>query len=112
MTPKIVTHWGQKYYNHVPVLIDSIHGDGQCLICIVPLATRPDYYIIRVDSSVKQMIKDNDDEIIDFIEEELCKMIRAEYGSYDDNEDYDEHDVMEPFPALNYSCGYGWEEIT
>lgn len=111
MTPKTVTHWGQKHYNHVPVLIDSIHGDGQCLIYIVPLATRPNYYIIRVDSSVRQMVEDDDDEIIDFIEVKLCRMIRAEHGSYDDHEDYYEKDVMIPFPALNYSCGCGWGEI-
>lgn len=111
MTPKTVTHWGQNHYNHVPVLIDNVHGDGQCLICIVPLATRPDYYIIRVDSSVKQMIDDDDDEITALIETKLCRMIRAEHGSYDDHEDYYEKDIMEPFPALNNSCGYGWEEI-
>ena len=111
MTPKTVTHWGQKHYNHVPVLIDNIHGDGQCFVYIVPLATRPDYYIIRVDSSVKQMIENDDDEIRDLLESELYAMIETEYGNYDDHEDYDGKDIMLPFPALNYSCGCGWGVI-
>ncbi len=108
MAPKTVTLWGREHYNHVPTLIDSTHGDGQCLIYIVPLATRPDYYIVRVDSSVRQMIENDNDEIINLIETTLCRMIRSECGSYDDHEDYEEENIMLPFPALNYSCGYGW----
>lgn len=111
MTPKVVTLWGQKYYNHTPTLIDAIHGDGQCLMYIVPLATRPDYYILRVDSSVSQMIKDDDDEIIDLVESELCRIIRGEHGSHDEDDDVNEVDVIKPFPALNYSCGCGWGEV-
>ena len=107
MTPKTVTHWGQEHHNHVPVLIDAVHGDGQCLIYIVPLATRPDYYILRVDSSVREMIKEDDDEIRDYVEE-LYGTIASEWGRYEEEND-DGEEV--PFPALNITCGSGWGEI-
>lgn len=111
MTPKTITQWGQEIHSHTPTLIDEIHGDGLCLIWVCPLATRPDYYIIRADSSVKKMIEDDEDEIRDLLETEIYRMIRGEYGNYDDHEDYSENGTMLDFPALNLSCGCGWGEV-
>ena len=109
MTPKTVTLWGQKQHNHTPVLIDAIHGDGKCLIFIVPIATRPDYYILRVDSSVRKLIKEDGDEIRDCVEE-LYHTIESECGKYEEDDDGEE--ILEPFPALNLTCGCGWGEVT
>ena len=108
MTPKTVTLWGQPYHNHTPVLIDAVHGDGQCLIYIIPLAARPDYYILRVDSSVRKMIENDGDEICELMDLELYDMIEDEVGQYQEYNDDDGDDVFNPWPALNLTCGSSW----
>ena len=107
MIPKTVKHWGQPVHTHTPVLINATHGDGQCLIYFVPLGTRPDYYIIRVDSAVKKMIEDDGDEICDFMEEVIHSMIVNEFG-WIYEEDCDGELIERPFPAFDISCGSDW----
>ena len=110
MTPKTVTLWGQPHHNHTPVLINQVHGDGKCLIYIVPLATLPNYYILRVDSTVRKMIEDDEDEIRDLVDQELLNMIEDEVGPHEwEDDDGNEH--LDPWPALDESCGHGWGEI-
>ena len=112
MIPKTVKHWGQPVHTHTPVLINATHGDGQCLISFTPLGTRPDYYIIRVDSSIKKMIEDDGDEIRDFLETGIIyDMIEDECGCMyiDDDPDADVfEEIQQPFPALDMTCGAGW----
>ncbi len=110
MTPKTVTLWGKPYHDHTPALVDHIHGDGGCLMWIEPLATRPDYYIMRVDESVRQMIEDADDEIHDLVDIELLEYIDDEFGHYIEEDD-DGNEIHELFPALDDSCGFSWGEI-
>ena len=117
MIPKTVTAWGHQH-TYTPQLIEAIHGDGQCLIYFIPYGTRPDYYIIRVDSAVKKMIKDDGDEIRDFLdeirdflEEVIYSMIVNEFG-WIYEEDCDGELIERPFPALNISCGSDWGIIS
>ena len=111
LTPHTEILWGVEYHNQVASLIDRIHGDGQCLIYLIPLATRPNYYIMRVDSSVREMIDDDGDEIRELVDEEFLCEIEDEFGRRED-EDEDGNETLEPFPALNDSCGFSWGEIT
>ncbi len=109
MTPKTVTHWGKEYHNHTPELVSSVHGDGKCLIYIMPLNTRPNYYILRVDSSVSQMIEADEDEIRDLIEE-FYDILEDEFGRREEEDD-DGNEVLEEWPALNVGSGSCWGEI-
>ncbi len=110
MTPKTIRHWGSEIHNHVPVLINKIHGDGQCLLAIVPLNTRPDYYIMRINSSCRQMVADDGDEIRNLLDEKLLDIIEDQCGSHnwEDDEGNIQHD---PFPTLDLDSGCCWEEI-
>lgn len=45
-----VTFWG-KEYDVTPELVPEIFGDGAQVIGLEPLNTRPNYYVVRVDSS-------------------------------------------------------------
>lgn len=42
--------WGQTYENFHPEKLDHVYGDGKRLIYLMPMNTRPYYYIARVDS--------------------------------------------------------------
>lgn len=107
----IVTFWGQRY-RITPRLVSKILGDGKKIIHFTPLATRPDYYIIRVDS---QWDLDNGgkDSIYDHLEE-LYNAIEDDYGNYfeewqhDNGRTYIKH---HDFPALNIDCGSSWGEM-
>ena len=94
-----------------PGLVPKVVGNGQCLIYITPLATRPDYYIMRVDSSWEKLIKDDGDKIGELIESECVEAIDEEYGLcyWEDDDGIEQH---EPFPALNESCGWAWGLIS
>ena len=109
-TPHIEILWGEEYHNIKGELINKIHGDGKLLIYLVPLATRPDYYIMRVDSSVEKLIEDDDDEIRELVDVEFLSEIEDEFGKHENGDD--ENPYYEPFPALNDSCGCSWGKIT
>lgn len=47
--PTRVSLWG-KVYRVTPRLIDRVFGDGRQLIYLCPTNTRPNYYVVRVDS--------------------------------------------------------------
>jgi hypothetical protein len=48
VAPRWVRHWGSLSLI-TPALVDEIFGDGDQLIYIQPLSTRPNYYVLRVD---------------------------------------------------------------
>jgi len=111
LTPHTEILWGEEYHNRKGVLIDTIHGDGKLLIYLVPLATRPDYYIMRVDSSVEKLIEEDGDEIRELVDLEFMEDIIVEFGHHE-SEDDDGEPSYDPFPALNDSCGFTWGIIT
>lgn len=45
-----VRFWGRKYMRR-PVFVPTALGDGNKLLAVQPLNTRPQYYLIRVDST-------------------------------------------------------------
>lgn len=48
--PERCRFWGLEY-TITPRLIAEKFGDGQRLVCVTPMATRPNYFVARVDSS-------------------------------------------------------------
>lgn len=104
MTPRAVQHWGITYENFAPVLVEKVFGDGQRLLFLTPLATRPNYYVARVDSTLRE-----DDER-EFVEHQLFDAIMDEFGDADDanGDDGDEEGDSLPWPALDTSCGFVW----
>ncbi|MGB5217373.1 MAG: hypothetical protein WBN66_03645 [Smithella sp.] len=108
MTPRTVEHWGDKFHDFVPELISSIHGDGKAVLYITPLATRPYYYILRVDSSLKKMEKKDPDKFSELMDNEFLSTIEEECGSRHETDDDGNEELM-PWPALDDSCGWDWE---
>jgi hypothetical protein len=100
--------WGEDY-EIAANLIDHIHGNGKLLIYIQPLATRPRYYIMRVDSKVKRMIEKDTDDSHELIESFL-EYIEDQCGFRVD-EDEDGEIIYNPWPALNDTCGWSWGTI-
>ena len=109
-----VTMWGQPH-RVTPRLVSEVFGDGRLLLEIIPLATRPNFYVVRVDSSWgwneggrnnDAPIRDHLDEIYDAIEDEYgdtvcdCPDLPAE-------PDPDCHCTRD-FPALRLDSGCSW----
>lgn len=117
--PQEASLWGQVE-TIVPALVSQIHGDGMQLVHLTPIDTRPNYYILRIDSSI---VCDDDDSLNEedksecgTVWEMLLRMIEDQYGninSYQENEDglyFDPNDdEIEPFeydfPMLSWGGG-------
>ena len=83
--------WGVKYKT-TPTLVDTVFGDGGSLISLDPANSRPDYYIMLVDSNIQSF-----EDAIDFIsnnEELIYEPIELEFGNYED--DYDDDGAYIP----------------
>ena len=97
--------WGQKSMIR-PVFIETALGNGDQLVAIVPLNTRPNYYLIRVDSKWSLRNTDDGDCLYEHIEE-IEEAIEDECGrKYETNDDGDE--VEMPWPALDCDSGVSW----
>lgn len=95
--------WGQKSFIK-PVFIAQPLGNGDLLLALTPLNTRPNYYLIRIDSTWlteddKETIYDHLDEIEDAVEDQV--------GSRD-YEDDDGNECLAEWPALNLNAGVSW----
>ncbi len=96
-------HWGQKRFIK-PVFIRKALGDGNLLLAVTPLNTRPNYYLIRIDANWlkkddTETIYDHLDEIEDAIEDEVgCR----------DYEDDEGNERLAEWPALNTNAGISW----
>jgi len=102
--PYETTFWGSKY-TITPVLIDQKLGDGKQIIAFQPLATRPNFYIIYIDSTWDiDNLSNNIDHVCDHYEE-ICEAIEEEHGPHEC-----ENELLE-FPALNTDCGAQWWKI-
>lgn len=106
MKPRDFRHWGHDYKNFSPVLASKQHGDGQRLMWFAPLNTRPNYYLIRVDSQLPTSTDgvEDEDEFYNFKEDVLIPALEDEFGSCWDGEDED----GKPWPALDLSAGCSW----
>lgn len=111
-----VCFWGTEY-RIVPRLVDWIHGDGLKVIFLTPLATRPWYYIARVDSGleldnrsyeegVELFCGDALNQLLESIEDEFHQA--EEEWTHNNGRTYHRHN---DWPALNDSYGCSWGEI-
>lgn len=118
-TPYETTFWGEKYIVTPKVVFGS--GDALQFVAVQPLDTRPQWYVVRIDSSV-------DIEADDFKWDQLLLCpIEDEFGNatdythdYNDAGDYvarrfdaAKDEPWEPgditdFPVLNWSGGCWW----
>lgn len=106
--PREVTFWGQKH-TVTPAFVSDSLGDGKKLLFVTPLATRPNWYVVRVDSSWDINNFGNGELVCEHLEEILFP-IEKEYGLAWYDEDDNELEVRRPFPALSEDCGVAWGE--
>lgn len=100
------TFWGRTYFV-TPRLVNRIYGDGKKLVGIVPLNTRPNYYVVRVDSTWSPSNWDTGPTLGEHTDEMLWD-IEEQFGRawYDD--DPPQRKRGRPFPALNDEVGISW----
>jgi hypothetical protein len=94
------TFWGGKYLVS-PKLVSEAFGDGKRLIHMTPLNTRPQYYVVRVDSKC------------DTTSDEFRDQLDAIYDAIDDQFGNTSCESMEdePWPAHNDNCGHCWGKM-
>ena len=118
------TFWGEKCMC-TPELIEEKHGDGLQLVYLKPIDTRPNFYLLLIDSKINvsddDSLSDDDKEEYGDISELLLRLVETEHTNidhYSENSDglyYDEYDdSVEPFefewPMLSW-CGGSWGSI-
>lgn len=112
-----VHFWGSDH-DVTPLLVDEVLGDGMTLCQMVPLNTRPDYYVIRIDGS---WLKGDEDAFYDDGLEQIYQAIEDQYGSRDfycedcgesgwNDSDCSCNESRE-WPALNLGAGTTWGEL-
>jgi hypothetical protein len=103
-----VRFWGQRRMCS-PVFIEEFLGDGGKLLAVQPLNTRPNYYLIRIDSKwhtsnyEDPCVGDHMDEIYDAIENAV-----GPSSWQDDNEKWHHDD----WPSLSDDSGSSWWDAT
>lgn len=110
-----------------PYVIKETFGDGMHLMTVSTINQRPNYWVVRVDSSWigahwpyyrggQDVRGDHIDEIIDVIEDECGRAGIYLDEPCDNCEDTcckcsDDFDSGEAFPEIDYDYGYSWGEI-
>lgn len=94
--------WGQEH-DIFPRVIGKVFGDGRCLINVSPLMTRPNYFVVRVDSAEDFEVRDILDDVADAAEDEFGRFRRDE----EEPEDAEEH---REFPICDWDAGTCWSE--
>jgi ferredoxin len=119
--PYETNFWGQKCECD-PRFVEEALGDGESLIGIQPLSTRPHFYVIRIDSkwhlsgcrvcadACPDELTEHLDEVFEAIEDEYSSVFYAEDNGSDGLEDGAE--PQSPgWPAFNDDCGVSWFSI-
>lgn len=102
-TPRRVKFWGQEY-DIVPAVCDTIFGDGRRLMYVEPLNTRPNYYVVQVDSTwILDRMGDKIDDVMIVLEERFGQ-------GWPEPEDGEEQ-VHNEFPAVSDDCGCSWGRV-
>ena len=113
-TPETVSFWGAKH-TITPRLVAEALGDGRKLIWFETMDHRPNYYVLRVDST---WALDSDDNAADYIVEHYEEIVGAiidEYGGMCADSDCDGEDCCHchrGFPEYCGSSGTSWGEFT
>lgn len=103
-----VKFWGSPHMI-TPRLITEVFGDGKKLISIEPTDWRPNYYVVRVDSSWSTSNWEHDDEKVE-PREWLDKVLDAIGDQFGDCY-YDDWAANKPFPVLSSGSGVSWGEM-
>ncbi len=111
-----VRFWGAEY-TITPRLVTRPLGNGRQLMTLVPLNTRPNFYVARVDDRWSSSNYDSDafideglDDLIDLIEEQFgtCDFECSECGEAWHSTSDCACQQERQFPALDASSGYCW----
>lgn len=114
--PEKCIFWGGTY-TRTPRLIARVFGDGKLLICITPLVTRPNYFVVRIDSKTKNVQEPAplDSELVArggcdvSLLEEIMLAAEEEYGRFGDEEECDQQgDDLRGFPVVDWGFGCTW----
>lgn len=85
----------------VPALADKVFGDGRALLVLTPLSTRPNFFIVRIDSG--WTIGDEG------INHDLWDHLADIYGALEDQFGPAEDDgECHPWPAVDLDSGSSW----
>ena len=116
--PYETTWWGSDCTCD-PRFVTEALGNGDMLVGIQPLNTRPNYYVIRVDSSwhlqgCRECEGDCPDELVEHIDE-ITDSIEDEYGEVGQIREFNEHELLngetpdsDDWPALSEDSGVAW----
>ena len=106
-----VHFWGRDYVV-TPRLVEWIHGDGLQVIYFMPLNTRPNYYVARIDSKVSLSNWDDaEPNFADSVLDDLCDNIEEQFGRSEEEWEgrngrtYHRHNY---WPALSDNSGSCW----
>ena len=94
--PQPARLWGQEY-TVTPAMLPEPIGDGRRLIWVSCANTRPHWYVVRVDSSMRG----------DALDDAIDDVILALQSHYGDAEHMDD-DEDSSFPVVSDSSGYSW----
>jgi len=123
--PRKVHFWGQEY-TVTPAVCEAHHGNGELLLWFEPLNTRPDYYLIRVDSDFFAAPDSNGydqiDAVIDLLIDEFSEKERERENLAEDlreqgiepngdNTDLAGNEERLGWPVLSLDSGYSWGEV-
>lgn len=102
--PQACRFWGREYVV-TPQLISRVFGDGALLVCVFPLAARPNYFVARVDSSTKDVRDPIPGSRLNSLLDEIVEAAEDDNGHLED-EDEDFHS----FPVVDWGIGCSWSE--
>lgn len=103
-----VRFWGASFMV-TPRLLDHVEGNGLLVIFVTPMDTRPNYYVLRVDSGwAAGDLNDDDwrdymDEVYEYLEDGFGPA--EEEWTHDNGRTYTRHN---DWPAFNDSSGTSW----
>lgn len=111
--------WGQKQIIE-PKLVSKIFGDGKQLMYVTPIDTRPNYYIIRIDSKINlsehntytnfiekvlEAIEEEFDSIDNYEQKYIKNILMCRRYYPDKGERWKSFNKVAKFPMLNWSGG-------
>lgn len=103
---RVAHFWGQRHIV-TPRLADWIHGDGKQVIYFTPLATRPQHYVVRIDSRVDL----DSDAFRGHVLEGIYEALEDQFGRHRDEYEHDNGRTYvkhNGWPALDDDYGSAW----
>ena len=95
-----------------PKLVSATFGRGDRLIGLGPITQRPQYFVVRIDSSWRLEAEDDEPSIRDHIDD-IKDAIEDQFGMHvlDDEEIEDGEDVRAEWPTPDFGIGCEWFPI-